>query len=165
MCRINETVKPRIRVWNSLRIRIRDVPHRLSTAAVSPSVATVDMFLWQLIDDVMLTSRIAYSSRLDSLKVAFFVVHADILVRDIWRCLYMNCLYVKSVRTEEDSEGLPVQYIGWQWRTFFISAVFRHFVGQHLRNVCCSDVSRRHFLNKIAIVRHFLKPTASIWFE
>ena len=38
-------------------------------------------------------------------------------------------------------------YIGWQWRNFFISAVFRHFVGQALRNVCYSDVSRRHFLN------------------
>jgi len=46
-------------------------------------------------------------------------------------------------------------YIGWQWRNFFISAVFRHFVGQALRNVCCSDVSRCHFLNKIAIVRTF----------
>jgi len=46
-------------------------------------------------------------------------------------------------------------YIGWQWRNFFISAVFRHFVGQALLNVCCSDVSRRHFLNKIAIVRTF----------
>jgi len=28
-------------------------------------------------------------------------------------------------------------------------------VGQALRNVCYSDVSRRHFLNKIAIVRTF----------
>jgi len=46
-------------------------------------------------------------------------------------------------------------YIGWQWRNFFISAVFRHFMGQALRNVCCSDASRRHFLNKIAIVRTF----------
>ena len=46
-------------------------------------------------------------------------------------------------------------YIGWQWRNFFISAVFRHFVGQDLRNVCCADVSRRHFLNKVAIVRTF----------
>jgi len=46
-------------------------------------------------------------------------------------------------------------YIGWQWRNFFISAVFRHFVGQALRNVCCADVSRRHFLNKIAIVLTF----------
>ena len=42
-------------------------------------------------------------------------------------------------------------YIGWQWRNFFKSAAFRHFVGQALRNVCCSDVSRRQFLNKIAI--------------
>jgi len=48
-----------------------------------------------------------------------------------------------------------VVYIGWQWRNFFTSAVFRHFVGQALRNVCCSDVSRRHFLNKTAIVRTF----------
>ena len=40
-------------------------------------------------------------------------------------------------------------------RNFFILAVFRHFVGQALRNVCYSDVSRRHFLNKIAIVRTF----------
>jgi len=24
-----------------------------------------------------------------------------------------------------------------------------------LRNVCCSDVNRRHFLNKIAIIRTF----------
>jgi len=46
-------------------------------------------------------------------------------------------------------------YIGWQWRNFFISAVFRHFVRQALRNVCYSDVSRRHFLDKIAIVRTF----------
>jgi len=46
-------------------------------------------------------------------------------------------------------------YIGWEWRNFFISAVFRHFVGQALRYVCYSDVSRRHFLNKIAIVRTF----------
>jgi len=46
-------------------------------------------------------------------------------------------------------------YIGWQWRNFFISAVLRHFVGQALRNVCYSDVSRRHFLNKVAIVRIF----------
>jgi len=53
-------------------------------------------------------------------------------------------------------------YIGWQWRNFFISAVLRHFVGQALRNVCCSDVSRRHFLNKYG---HFLKPTDSILFE
>ena len=45
-------------------------------------------------------------------------------------------------------------YIGWQWRNFFISAVFRHFGhGKALRNVCCSDISRRHFLNNIAIVR------------
>jgi len=43
----------------------------------------------------------------------------------------------------------------WLWRNFFISAVFRHFVGQALRNVCYSDVSRRHFLNKIATVRTF----------
>ena len=47
----------------------------------------------------------------------------------------------------------------WQWCNFFISAVFRHFVGQALRNVCYSvcysDVSRRHFLNKIAIVWTF----------
>jgi len=41
------------------------------------------------------------------------------------------------------------EYIGWRWRNFFISAVFRLFVGQALRNVCCSDV-RCHFLNKIA---------------
>ena len=41
----------------------------------------------------------------------------------------------------------------WQWRNFFTSAVFRHFVGQALRNVCYSDDSRRYFLNKIAIVR------------
>jgi len=47
------------------------------------------------------------------------------------------------------------QYIGWQWRNFFTSAVFRHFVGQALRNVCSSDVSRRQFLNKIATVRKF----------
>jgi len=46
--------------------------------------------------------------------------------------------------------------IGWQWRNFLIAAVFRHFVGQALRNRY-SDVSRRHFLNKIAIVRTFLK--------
>jgi len=44
-------------------------------------------------------------------------------------------------------------YIGWPWRNFFISAVFCHFVGQALQNVCYSDVSRHHFLNKIAIVR------------
>ena len=57
-------------------------------------------------------------------------------------------------------------YIGWQWRNFFISAVFRYFVGQALRNGCCSDVSRRHFFNKIAILYgHFLKPTDSILFE
>jgi len=31
-------------------------------------------------------------------------------------------------------------YIGWQWRNFFISAVSRHFVGQALRSVCCSDI-------------------------
>jgi len=31
-----------------------------------------------------------------------------------------------------------------------MSAVFRHFVGQALRNVCYSDISKRHFLNKIA---------------
>jgi len=37
----------------------------------------------------------------------------------------------------------------------FISAVFRHFVGKALRNVCYSEVIRRHFLNKIAIVRTF----------
>jgi len=41
----------------------------------------------------------------------------------------------------------------WQWCNFCPSAVFRHFVGQALRNVCYSDVSRRHFLNKTAIVR------------
>jgi len=46
-------------------------------------------------------------------------------------------------------------YIGWQWSNFFISTVFRHFVGQALRNVCYSDVSGRHFLNNIAIVRTF----------
>jgi len=52
-------------------------------------------------------------------------------------------------------------YIGWQWRNIFISAVFRHFVGQALQNVCYSDVylysdvSRRHFLDKIAIIRTF----------
>jgi len=46
-------------------------------------------------------------------------------------------------------------YTGWQWRNFFISAVFRHFVGQGLRNVCYSGVSRRHFLNNIAIVPTF----------
>jgi len=45
--------------------------------------------------------------------------------------------------------------IGWQWHNFFISAVLRHFVGQALRNVCYSDVSRRHFLNKVAILRTF----------
>jgi len=49
--------------------------------------------------------------------------------------------------------------IGWQWRNFFIWAVFRHFVRQGLRNVCYFDVSRRHFLNKIVIVKNFLKPT------
>jgi len=43
-------------------------------------------------------------------------------------------------------------YIGWQWRNFFISAVFHHFVGQALQNVSYSDVSRRHFLKKIVIV-------------
>ena len=47
-------------------------------------------------------------------------------------------------------------YIGWQWRNFFISADFRHFVGQALRNVCYSDVSRRHFLNNTAIAHIFL---------
>jgi len=36
-------------------------------------------------------------------------------------------------------------YIGWQWRNFFISAVF----------CCYSDVSRRHFLNKVPILRTF----------
>jgi len=55
-------------------------------------------------------------------------------------------------------------YIGWQWRNFFISAVFRHFVGHALRNVCCSDVSRRHFLNKIAIVRTFVNEQRIIAF-
>jgi len=50
---------------------------------------------------------------------------------------------------------MPQLYIWWQWRIFFISVVFRHFVGQALRNVCYSCVSRRHFLNKIAIVRTF----------
>jgi len=29
-------------------------------------------------------------------------------------------------------------------------------VGQSLRNVCCSDVSRRHFVNKIAKIRTFV---------
>jgi len=29
-------------------------------------------------------------------------------------------------------------YIGQRWRNFFISAVFCHFVGQALRNVCYS---------------------------
>jgi len=52
------------------------------------------------------------------------------------------------------SVGLSL-YIGWQWLNFFISAVFRHFVGQALRNVCYSGVSGRHFLNKIAILRTF----------
>jgi len=52
-------------------------------------------------------------------------------------------------------DWIRLVYIGWQWRNFFISAVFRHFVGKVLRNVCCSDVVRRHFLNKIAIVRTF----------
>jgi len=46
-------------------------------------------------------------------------------------------------------------YIGCQWRNFFTSAVFRHFVGQTLRNVCHSDASWRHFLNLVAIVRTF----------
>jgi len=46
-------------------------------------------------------------------------------------------------------------YIGWQCRNFFISAVFRHFVEQALWNDCYSDVSRRHFVNKMAIVRTF----------
>jgi len=40
-------------------------------------------------------------------------------------------------------------YIGWPWRNFFISAVFRHSVGQAVRNVCYSDVSRCHFLLSI----------------
>jgi len=53
-------------------------------------------------------------------------------------------------------------YIGWQWRNFFISAVFRHFVGQALQNDCYSDVSRRHFLSKIAIVRTFSQTN---WFN
>jgi len=46
-----------------------------------------------------------------------------------------------------------------------VTAVFVHFVGQALRYVCHSDVSRRHFLNKIAIVRTFLERTDSILFE
>ena len=54
------------------------------------------------------------------------------------------------------------EYIGWQWRNFCISAVFRHIVGQALQNVCCSDVSRRHFLNKMAIVRTFSQTN---WFN
>jgi len=50
---------------------------------------------------------------------------------------------------------IALQLLRWQWLNFFISAVFRHFVGQALRNVCYSDVSRRRFLNEIAIVRTF----------
>jgi len=60
-----------------------------------------------------------------------------------------------GVASSQHSVNTEDAYIGWQWRNFFISAVFRHFVGQALRNVCYSDVSRRHFLNKIAIVRTF----------
>jgi len=51
--------------------------------------------------------------------------------------------------------NITVVYIGWQWRNFYLSAVFRHFMGQALQNVCYSDVRKRHFLNKIAIIRTF----------
>jgi len=51
-----------------------------------------------------------------------------------WTCFYYhNCTYSGSF-----TSTLPlifIVYIGWQWRNFFISAVFRHFVGQALRNV------------------------------
>jgi len=62
---------------------------------------------------------------------------------------------------QADVSSLPL-HIRWQWRNFSISAVFRHFMGQALRNVCCSDVSRRHFLNKIAIVWTFSQTN---WFN
>jgi len=67
----------------------------------------------------------------------------------------------KSVRNQSSSTLMTYSssqvciYIGRQWRNFFISAVFRHFVGQAMRNICYSDVSRRHFLNKIATTRTF----------
>jgi len=38
---------------------------------------------------------------------------------------------------------------------FLRMSCFPPFLGQALRNVCCSDVSRRHFFNKIATVRTF----------
>jgi len=76
--------------------------------------------------------------------------------RAFWNAALLAYLrrYCTSMRKQRSAET-SVIYIGWQWRNFFISTVFRHFVGQALRNVCCSDVSRRHFLNKIAIIRTF----------
>jgi len=71
-----------------------------------------------------------------------------------WTVYYTSQAHVSQWQWSTQDFILEV-YIGWQWRNFFISAVFRHFVGQALRNVCCSDVSRRYFLNKIAIVRTF----------
>ena len=76
------------------------------------------------------------------LKAYSHLRHRLRYVSDATRSVRGNCLK-------------EVKYTGWQWRNFFISAVFRHFVGQALRNVWCSDVSRRHFLNKIATVRTF----------
>jgi len=68
-----------------------------------------------------------------------------------WSC-WSSGMFLCSHGCQGLATGL---YIGWQWSNLFISAVFRHFVGQALRNVCYSDVSRRHFLNKIAMVRTF----------
>jgi len=52
------------------------------------------------------------------------------------------------------------EYIGWQWRNFFLSYLcqlfFRHVVGQALQNVSYSGIT---FFVRQRLYGHFLKPT------
>jgi len=52
--------------------------------------------------------------------------------RAVWRLLTFAARLQKAMR--RDCHSIYRAYIGWkwQWRNFFISAAFRHFVGQAL---------------------------------
>ena len=102
------------------------------------------LFIHSLWQGVNLNQQLA-------VKTAYVCVH--IIVHSC--CALYSTLIIPFILQTVNHCSDVVLYIGWQWRNFFMSAVFRHFVGQPLWNVCYSDVCRRHFLNMIAIVRTF----------
>jgi len=82
-------------------------------------------------------------------KLDIYHTHGVALVRTQnagLKCAARGSLEMKDPKNRQKvaiwapSHNFVGLYIGWQWRNFFISAVFRHFVGQAL---CVPNLKKR----------------------